>query len=164
MNDISLSPPAGASVGERQLFAHLTDHIKNEGALLDEYVDACSQTESKALAYVIGLLLDDERRHHRQFSELAATLKSEAELRPDDPVVPRLDMHRVDRDKVLSVTQRLLAMEKSDADDLKRLRRELRDVEDTTLWALLVENMQSDTAKHIAMLEFVERHTNARRR
>jgi rubrerythrin len=163
MSDVSLNPPVGASVGERELFIHLTDHIKHEGALLDEYAQACDETESKALAYVIGLLLEDERRHHRQFFELAETLKSEAELQSTDPVVPRLDMHRVDRDKVLTVTRRLLAMEEADAAELKRLRKELRDVEDTTLWALLVENMQSDTAKHIAMLKFVERHTSPRR-
>jgi FAD/FMN-containing dehydrogenase len=47
---------------------------------------------------------------------------------------------------------------------LKRLRKDLRDVEDTTLWALLVETMQLDTAKHITVLRFIERHVKALRR
>lgn len=157
-----MSPPIGASVSEHELFMHLTEHLEHERALLEEYSEACGETESKALAYVIALLMDDERRHHRYFVELAASLKSEAELQRTEPVVPRLDLNRVDRDEVLDVTRRLLALEKSDADELKRLRRELRDVEDTTLWALLVDNMQRDNAKHIAMLEFVEHHTSRR--
>ena len=164
MSDDFFVPPEGASVWERDLFAHLTNHVEHEGKLLSEYVHLAETTDSKALAYVIRLLLDDERRHHSQFAELAASLKSEAELRAADPVIPRLDFDRADRDVALEVTRRLLANEEADAVELKRLRKDLRDVEDTTLWALLVETMQRDTEKHMAVLRFVEDHTKNNRR
>ena len=48
--------------------------------------------------------------------------------------------------------------EARDARELKRLQRELRDVKDTTLWSLLVDLMQRDTQKHIAILRFVRKH------
>jgi hypothetical protein len=163
MEQRSVSPPVGASVWERQLFEHLTDHARREGAMLDEYAVIASNTESKALSYVINMLLDDERRHHRYFTELASSLKSEAELSSEDPVVPRLDLDRVDRASLLDSTERLLEHEKSDLRELKRLRKALREMADTTLWGLLVDVMVRDTEKHIAILRFVDHLAAARR-
>ncbi len=145
------------------MFRHLTTHAQIEGEMLSGYVQAAERTDSKALAYVIGLLAEDERRHHRQFADLAASLKVQAELSSDDPVVPYLDFHHADTDVVLELTRRLIDNEERDAVELKRLRKELRDFEDTTLWSLLVETMQLDTAKHLTMLKFVEQHAKTRR-
>ncbi len=156
--DISLVPPVGASVWERQVFDHLTQHIVQERGLLEEYVEAAEKTESKALAYLITMLVEDERRHHGHFKQLAQSLKSTAELRPDGPEVPRMDFHRENRAEVVEVTERLLEREQSDAIELKRLRKELSSVKDTTLWGLLVELMERDTDKHIAILRFAHRH------
>ena len=158
MDDVSLLPPVGASAWDLEMFKHLTEHVRHEGRLLDEYVATAESTDSKALSFLIGMLVDDERRHHRSFEALASSLKSEAELSGAEPVVPRLDLHLVDRDELLDVTRRLLDHEKADAKELKRLAKELRDVQDTTLWGLLVEVMLRDTEKHIAILRFVESH------
>jgi hypothetical protein len=53
--------------------------------------------------------------------------------------------------------------EEQDRRELKRLRRQLRDVKDTTLWDLLVELMERDTERHIAILRFVSKHTGRSR-
>ena len=45
---------------------------------------------------------------------------------------------------------------KQDPRELKKLQKELRDVKDTTLWSLLVDLMQRDTEKHIAILDFAQ--------
>ena len=148
---------------ERELFAHLASHGQLEGALLEEYRRAAEGSQSKALTYLVGILIEDELRHHRMFSELAESLKSDAEL-SGDPVIPRMDFDRVDGAAVLEVTERMLQREKKDAEQLKRLQRELRDVEDTTLWGVLVDLMRRDTEKHIAILQFAKRHTKRRRR
>lgn len=158
MDDTTISPPIGASVSELEMYTYLTEHTRREGAMLEEYVATAEASESKAMSFLINLLVEDEHRHHRFFDQLASSLKSESELRGVEPVVPRLDLNRVDRDDLLEVTNRLLENEKSDAAELKRLRKELRDVEDTTLWALLVEIMMRDTDKHIAILKFVADH------
>lgn len=164
MEQPSLSPPVRASVWELEMFEHLTQHTRQEGAMLEEYAAIARDTESKALRYVINLLLEDERRHHRYFMELATSLKSDADLTGDDPVVPWLDLDRVDRAELRSTTDRLLEHEKSDARELKRLRKELRDLDDTTLWGLLVDVMVRDTEKHIAILRFVRQHAPKRTR
>ena len=41
---------------------------------------------------------------------------------------------------------------------LRGLAKQLKDVKDTTLWHLLVELMEADTAKHIRILEFIKGH------
>lgn len=150
--------PRGASVWERKMFDYLVGHTRAEGAMLKEYVDTAEGTDSKAFEYVIKLLVEDELRHHRMFNELAASLKSEAELSAEDPVIPRLDLERIERTELLRMTNDLLAHERDDAAELKRLRKELRDVEDTTLWGLLVDIMARDTEKHIAILKFIVDH------
>jgi hypothetical protein len=91
-------------------------------------------------------------------------LKTEVELGAADPVVPRLDFDQADRKAVLELTRRLIENEKQDAAALKRLRKELDDAADTTLWALIIDSMLLDTQKHLTMLRFVERNVRARRR
>ena len=149
----------GASVWERQLFDHLSSHVEREQAMLEEYVQAAEQTDSKAFAYLVGLLVDEERRHHQLFASLASSLKTEAELSGADPSIPYLDFDRADHDRIRALSRQLLDREAEDASDLKRLHKELHDVADTSLWDLLVNLMRRDTDKHIAILEFVLDHT-----
>lgn len=149
----------GASVWEQDLYTHLVGHMTGEGAVLAQYEKVAETTESKAFAYLVTTLIKDERRHHRTLSELASTLANEAEFRNGEPAVPYLDFDRADGAEVRSLTAQLLERENADAVELKRLRRELRSVRDTTLWDLLVANMLRDTEKHIAILEFVMDHT-----
>jgi len=163
MNTSDVVPPTstlGWSPAETELFKHLTEHAANEGAILEEYKQAAADTQSKALAYLIDILMEDERKHHRWFAELATSLEADASLSGVAPAVPRMDFHRADRAAVRTVTERLLEREKADEKELNRLQKELRDVRDTSLWGLLVELMQRDTTKHIAILTFVSKHLN----
>lgn len=143
---------------EQELYDHLTGHIERERGALQAYQEAAADTDSKAFAYVVGLLIDDERRHHQLFASLAESLKTEAELEPEDPVIPYMDFHRADSERLRELTRELLHREENDARELKRLHNLLHDVKDTTLWDLIVALMRRDTDKHIAMLEFVLRH------
>jgi hypothetical protein len=147
----------GASVWEQELYDHVVRHVENEGELLQEYQRLAEDPNaSPAFRYVAGLILADERRHHQHFRDLADSIRALAELRRDDEhPIPSLRGLRADRDRILAVTDRLLAAEKADAKELKRLAKELKDVRETTLWGLIVELMQHDTAKHIKILEFI---------
>ena len=159
MTDTPMSPPVGASVWERDLYNHLATHVENESSVLKEYAAAAEKTDSKAFAYLVNLLIDDERRHHGTFAALASSLKTEAELGGAEPEIPYLDLDRADRAQVRELSERLLEREKADAKELKQLHGQLRGVKDTSLWDLLVSNMRRDTDKHIEVLEFVLRHT-----
>lgn len=149
---------AGPSLWERQLYAHLKGHVETERAMLEKYAEVAERTDSKAFRYLVKLLLDDETRHHRLFSELADSLETEALMKPEEPDIPYMDFQRADRAAVLEGAKELLDNEERDIGEIKRLQRELRDVNDTSLWGLLMELMQRDTEKHIAILKFVLEH------
>jgi rubrerythrin len=156
-------PPVGASVWEADLYRLLTTHIAKERGMLEEYAAAAKTTGSHALEYLVDLLIEDEKRHHRVFAELASSLKSESELAAEQPVVPRLDFSRRNAEAVLDASGRLLDNERDDLHELKSLKKTLRDVEDTTLWSVLVDVMIRDTEKHIALLTFVEKQAKRKR-
>jgi hypothetical protein len=104
------------------------------------------------------LIIEDENRHHRVLQDLASALRTDVELGRDEPAVPRLHHWGTDPAHVVELTDRLLAREQADARNLHRLRRELHTVADTTMWPLLVELIEMDTAKHVKILDFVGRH------
>lgn len=149
----------GASAAEEELYEHLVSHEAEERAMLDEYKEIAGKIEAPALRYLMGLIEEDEVRHHRVFQELAASLKAEVELRPEEPEIPRLGAWR-DQVGVAPLIARLLEHEREDRKRLRRLERDLREVRDTTLWALLVTLMEMDTDKHIEILEFALKHTH----
>ncbi len=148
----------GASSWEQQLFVHLVDHERDEQTIIGRYREAAAQADSEAFRYLIGLILEDEDRHHRFTTEIANALRSDVELVDATPRVPMLKAWKPVPPELLDATDEFLALEREDARHLKELARELRDTRDTTLWHLLVTLMQSDTEKHIHVLEFLRDH------
>lgn len=148
----------GASVWEEELYEHLTSHEESERDLLVAYQEAAARSGSAAFRYLTSLIVEDEVRHHRVFRELSSALKTEAEFRPEQPAVPYLDRWGDEPGRIVELAERLLNQERADAHELRRLVKELKDFRHTTMWALLVELMEMDTAKHIAILEFVSGH------
>ncbi len=163
MIDMTNESSAGPSATDRALFGHLNSHIAAERALLEEYSDIADRTVSRAFHYLVNLLIEDEIRHHRIFSELAESVETIALMKAQEPAVPIIDFGRADREAVLEATERLLKHENEDAAGLKRLQRELRNTKDESLNGLLVDLMQRDTQKHIAILQFVRKGTSRRR-
>ena len=146
----------GASVWEQELYDYVCDHVVSEGAMLDQYQRlAQDEAGSPAFRYLANLILADERRHHQIFNDLAESIKQMAEIRLEDEPIPSLRGLRDDRIRILAVTDRLLDAERADAKELKKFAKNLGEVRDTTLWGLLVELMQDDTAKHIKILSFI---------
>ena len=150
---------ATGSVWEQELFAHLTEHAEKERHLLEEYAAVAEATDSKALAFVVKLIIEDERRHHAIFDDLAASLKTDTQFASEDPAIPRMDFARADRASVRDLTKQLIARERQDLREMKQLQKDLHELKDSTLWSLLVDLMKRDTDKHIAILRFVQRHT-----
>lgn len=152
-NVSSLEPPAWLV----HLHSHLESHVRAEHEVLAKYLMTAQQTESKAFRYLVNLLIEDETRHHRIFSELVDSLNTAIDY-GKVPIIPYVDFDRATSAPVIDGTKQLIAIEEDDARELKRLQHELQAVRDTTLWSLLVELMQKDTQKHVAILRFVEKH------
>jgi len=154
----------GASVWEQELYDYVCDHAATEGAMLDQYQRlADDPTSSPAFRYLANLILSDERRHHQLFNDLAESIKQMAEIRLEEEPIPSLHGLHADRVRIAAVTDRLLDAERADAKDLKKLNKNLGELRDTTLWGLLVELMEDDTAKHIKILSFIRDRANKAR-
>lgn len=146
---------AGASVWEQDVYDQLIRHVESEEDVLSSYRQLAADAGSPDIAYLAGLVVDDEERHHRIFEQLAASIRAEAELTTSPEAVPHIPLRRSDPTALLEATGRLLEQEEEDRRALKELRRALRPVASTTLWALLVETMELDTRKHIAILRHI---------
>jgi bacterioferritin (cytochrome b1) len=148
----------GASVWERELFEHFTSHVDNERELIAEYGELAESTSVPGFRYLAELILADEERHHQLFADLAETIRADAEFRFGDspvPPIPLAPLPEDERQRILELTDRFLALEREDQRDLGRLVKQLAPVRDTTLWQLLVRLMQADTDKHIQILRFI---------
>jgi hypothetical protein len=151
----------GASAWEQQLYDHVSNHVATEVEILESYARlAADESISPAFRYLAELILADERRHHEMFKELAETIRRTSQLDVEGPIPPIAGL-RADRDRVVDITDRLIAVEEHDAKELKDLAKQLKDVRDTTMWALVVELMRHDTDKHLKILRFIRDRANA---
>jgi hypothetical protein len=152
----------GASVWEQRLYAHVAGHVATEVEVLESYADlAADETISPAFRYLAQVILADERRHHQTFNELAESIRHASQLDVDGAPIPPVAGLRSDRDRVLEVTDRLIDIEEQDARELKDLSKELKDVRETTLWALVVDLMRDDTDKHLKILKIIRDRATA---
>ena len=137
----------------------LRAHVETEGKILKEYVKATNSTKSKALRYLVDLIIEDENQHHQIFRDLASTLEYAIDLVSPATAVPALDFERVDDAGTFELIDQLLRFEKEDNRELEELQREFRSFMDNMpLFGLLTELMQRDTDKHIAILRFAKKH------
>jgi hypothetical protein len=147
-----------ASVWDYKLVDLLAEHGEQEGALLARYESLAAGTTSPAVRYLGQLILDDERRHHRMLVEMANAIAWGWSKLSPEPAVPELPAPQTVDQELVETAQALLRIERRDQAELKKLRKELDEVADTTLWALLVDLMRLDTEKHIRILRFLTDH------
>lgn len=148
----------GASVTVRALVELLAKHGSEEGRILNEYERLAATTSDPAARYLIDLVLQDERRHHRMLVEVATAMAWDT-LGSTETSVPPLGWH-LDED-LLDASRRMRRYEEQDRRELQALRKKLRPFEETTVWALIVDLMLLDTQKHAKILKFLERHARS---
>lgn len=146
----------GGSRWQRALYRHLTSRADDKAELLDRYQRAADESHSAAFGYLVSLIAEDERRHLGLLAELAATLVTEVDRRPEPFAVPRLGHWGFERTGIAELSETFLAQERTGLAGLADLEAELDPVKDATMWALLVRLMKADSAKHIEILEFVK--------
>ncbi len=154
----------GGSVESHELVELLARHGSEEGALLERYQRFIDDAPTTYVRYLVQLIVDDERRHHRLLTELANAIAWGSSEWSPDPAMPTM-ASAVDQDEgqvLLRETRVLLQSEKRDRIALKRLRKRLRAYADTTMWTLVVDLMLLDTEKHTQILGFIADHAQKR--
>ena len=145
----------GASTGDREVVEWITDHGKKEGALLERYERFSQEASSPVSRYLVKLIIEDERRHHLVLAEIAEAI-AWGGVNAARPSIPRVLEGGADSE-LIAETRRLLASERRDRAELRRLRRRLR-AYSGTIWPLLIDLMLRDTQKHTHILRYVLRH------
>ena len=150
----STLPLQDGSPDEETLLANLDRHVASEEAVLDSYVEF-ARSGPEFVRYLVNLIAEDEARHHRILREMVNRVVGEVEFRTMSPSVPYTDFQGTDRERLVEETARFLALEREDLASLKELTKALRRQRRCGLIPVLVEFMELDTKKHIALLEFI---------
>ena len=144
-----------ASADTRDLVELIVRHGDEEGKLLATYEHLSTEAPDESVRYLIGLILEDEYRHHRLLAELGTAIAWASTNAPQATSVPRLPANI--GGALLEQTRLLLRSEEADARALRRIKKGLRPFADTTLWVLVIDLMLLDTKKHATILRFLER-------
>ena len=153
----------GASHSAYEIVNALDRHGKEEGELLERYQRFGEESQSSPwVGYLVGLIMEDEKRHHRLLEELANTIAWGALKGSPERVIPTFSAHG---DQALVAESRaLLAHELQDRNRLRKMRRHLSEYGDVALWGLLIDLMLTDTEKHIRIFRFILRTQTGRGR
>jgi hypothetical protein len=147
----------GASASASEIVRALDRHGREESELLDRYERFVEKSESPVAKYLVGLIADEERRHHRMLEELANTIAwghfgdRHSGTLPTGPAGSGPDP------ELQAETRALLRHERQDRRHLRRLGRRIRGYGDVPLWRILIGLMLLDTEKHISILRDIEK-------
>jgi rubrerythrin len=155
--DESLLPRPRGSPSDEAALAHLARHMAEEQAILADYLDLAEQSEDEHVRFLIGLIVDDETRHHQLLTDMFNRVEADLAWRRGEHAIPWFRTPR-DPEALTEATRRFIGIERRDRTELRRLRKELRR-KGTSLLPLVVELMELDTAKHLRILEFLRAST-----
>ncbi len=163
--DQATTPSGPDYTAQAELIEMLRSHGQREGAALASYQRLAEQSDDEGLRYLVRLILEDETRHHHQIADMLNDELHPFRWYEDSPqTVPTIKVR--DDPALRDETDRLLAFEKEDMKELRRLRKELRwshgNPHGDPLLPLLVDLMLHDTAKHIDILQFIRARTRRR--
>lgn len=144
-----------ASVFDKEAIDALIAHGREEEEVITAYEALARTTRSGVVRYLVGLIVEDERRHHRVFEQLANTLRAQATLVDARPRLPQLDVHRFRDRALLEATRHFLELERQDRARLDELQRRVRDTGDE-LDAFVIGLLRSDSERHVTILGFIE--------
>lgn len=146
----------GASVIEQEAFDALIAHEQDEADVIAAYETFAKDTESEVVRFLIELIVEDERRHHRVIEQLANTIRSQATFEDVNPRIPYLDVHRHRDRQLLAATRMFLDIERKDRTHLKDLAKTVG-ASGGEVDAFIVNLMRMDTERHISILKFIDR-------
>jgi len=142
-----------------QLLDQLEAHEQSESDLLESYRKAAECLPDRGVRFLMGLILEDEERHHRLMNAMARDVKSSVLWLNHEPPLPFIGATRATRatkGELLDNTKRFLDIERETADQLKELKKAVKELH-AGLLELIVEGMEADTHKHIDILKYIRR-------
>jgi hypothetical protein len=139
---------------DAKIMHHLEHHITDERELIDEYEALRTSSDHPPVQYLLGLLLEDEHRHHRILIEMLNQFHTSVNLTEEHPHVPWMT-HKRDPETAKTI-RRLRRAERADLRELRALRRHLKFLRRHSLDGVLIDSLILDTHKHLRYLRTIQ--------
>lgn len=149
-------PHAGPRRGTVEwLLESIERHVAAESNSLALYEQIKQDSGDPVVALVMGLILEDEERHHGLLRRMEASLHDALNWTHSASALPASSPPGTARARDLAaVARELVAEERSGAHRMRELARNEKGI-DAGLDSLLLEMMAMDSDKHARLLEFV---------
>ena len=154
-----LAPHERSAIEE--LFDQLHAHEQDEARSLADYEDAAKASPDAGVRYLMGLVLEDERRHHRLTQAMVDEVQQSLQWLEGEAPLPPIQASGANRMTLLAQTRCFLQVEREGEKKLEHLRKQVKSLH-SGLLELLVELMQTDARKHISILKHIEKRLEER--
>ena len=138
----------------QRLMNEFQSHADHEEQWLTNYQAIGKEASDPLIRFLLGLIVDDEQRHHELTRRMITKLKDELAWTRAEGLAPRFYEKAEKRTHLLSSVESFLDAERKGIKEYQRLKKEsqgmYRDV-----FALLYTTMIHDSHKHIGILEFL---------
>ncbi len=153
-----LETPRGpaASPRDRERIRILLHHIHDEREAIARYDALHEDVDDEAVRYLVGIIADDEQRHHDFLREMLHHEQACVSLRSEAPQVP-WRRRPSNATGLRSAVKTLRQIERRDLRELRSLKRRLLRERDHSLLPLLCDLMVHDTKKHLRILRELDR-------
>lgn len=140
-----------------RLFAQLEAHERDEAEVLKDYEAAAKGAPDAGFRYLMGLVLEDEERHHRLSQAMADEVGNSLIWLHNEQPLPDVKPTPEARQSLLAQTEQFLRIERQGEQQLAELHHQVKDLH-AGLLELIVDMMRADTHKHIRILEYIKKH------
>ena len=129
-------------------------HESQEGKFLQSYKELAGKSDNRVVKFLLQMIVSDEEKHHAITSAMASTLKSDLDWTNRDDAIRGLYDLKADKEKLLSLTEDFIQVEKEGIREYRSLIKESKGYY-RDLFGLLFRSMIRDSEKHIEILEFL---------
>jgi hypothetical protein len=153
---VTAQPRSGPRQGTIEwLLESVERHAAAEADSLVLYEEIKQESGDPVVALVMGLILEDEERHHGLLLRMEASLRDALNWTHSASALPTAVSSRTPRARDLgAVARELVAEERTGARKMRELARSEKGIS-AGLDSLLLEMMAMDSEKHARLLEFV---------
>jgi hypothetical protein len=148
-------PPTDGKSPIEKLFAQLETHERDEEETLHDYQAAANDAPDPGFRYLMGLVLEDEERHHKLSKAMADEVEQSLLWLHGNQPLPDIHASGEVRQNLLRQTERFLRIEEDGDRQLAELHAQVKDMH-SGLLQLMVEIMRADTHKHVQILKYIK--------
>jgi len=154
-------PPADEKSPIEKLLAQLEAHEREEEDVLKDYEAAAKDAPDAGFRFLMGLVLEDEQRHHRLSKAMADEVERSLMWLKNEEPLPPISPTGEECKQLLRQTERFLQIERDGERQLADMHGQVKE-HNAGLFELIVDMMRADTRKHVHILEYIKKRLQER--